>query len=350
MKDTKLSKLGITLKEEDLQYFQKNNMKDSFYFEPAQKTKQYNLEGIKRLLSVDDYFQQVIDLFDDKKRVMLNIYKIKEISHAIKKNEFVALIEELYNNGQLDEIKNIDQKIALLKSYMDINRIIEDSPIYSITILGKQFNIETEKLIDFITTQGSDTIKNNETTVSEIHGIPVKYFAFAVKNFIQEKKLTTNFSINKQTMDFINKITRSDYFDTYSLEEINETKDIIEPTKLHPELVDYVFNNMPENYTDLEKALFVYLKLCRTFVYSPNFYASQQSQAANALHSDINLIPTLTPTNNSVVCYQFAQVYATILKSLGINYSVDAVLGEYGHGHMNLTFKADFSQIQQPQY
>ena len=98
---------------------------------------------------------------------------------------------------------------------------------------------------------------------------------------------------------------------------------------------------MPENYTDLEKALFVYLKLCRTFVYSPNFYASQQNQAANALHSDINLIQTLTPTNNSVVCYQFAQVYATILKSLGINYSVDAVLGEYGHGHMNLTFKAD---------
>ena len=109
--------------------------------------------------------------------------------------------------------------------------------------------------------------------------------------FIQEKKLSSNFLLDSETSQFVSNVLFDNIIDTYSIDEINTTEDIIKTTDLHPELIDYIFNNMPENYSDIEKAIFVYLKLCRIFVYSPNFYASGQSDEANDKHKDISLIP-----------------------------------------------------------
>ena len=78
------------------------------------------------------------------------------------------------------------------------------------------------------------------------------------------------------------------------------------------ELVNYVFSNIPDTITtNLEKAIAIYVILCRTLKYDPDY----------AVYSDVNRtnqISDVTPTNNNVVCYHFASIYYQLLRMVGI--------------------------------
>ena len=336
--------IGLVVKDEDLHLFASENAKDVFTHEKMlvdgyiTKTAQpYSLEGIRALLSNEEYFAALLEYMQDHKKAKVNIAKIRDLSLAINKNSFVMLVEQLLKEHKLDDIKNIKSKLKKLQASLSLETIADGNESYTTSVRGKEITIPTKTIIDFLQ---FDARMLNFENIKSLYGYDPKEFVYAVKKFTEEYKLHTNCLMDDGAFTLISMLKQDQLVDTISLDAITETKDPTTPVGLHPELVKYIFENMRNDYTDLEKAMFVYLKLAKVFTYDDEFYAEQQSDEANAKHSNIARLSTITP-NNSVVCYEVNQIFAQILKLLNINYSVDYVLGRYGHGHSNLTFKAD---------
>ncbi len=128
------------------------------------------------------------------------------------------------------------------------------------------------------------------------------------------------------------------------VDEYSSTKDVnLDDTFLNKKLVDYVFDGMPKNYSLIEKAVYCYIKLCKTLTYDPEFYANNQTGMIARKHQDISNLSKITPENNQIVCYEFTQIYAKFLNMLGINYKITSKIGlsTYGASHNQLSFKAD---------
>ena len=344
MNTTVRKPLGIVVRDEDLPLFAKTQATDIFSHENMSVTGQiittkqeYNLEGIKKLLSDEEYYMSLVEFMKDTKKAKVHINKIRDLSLAINKSTFVPLVKTLAKDGKLEGIPDLESKIKTLEDTLALDNLRSEEN-YTTTIAGKEISIPVELILEYIKLDGK--LIDHKKVVS-LYGYDPKEFVFAVKKFTEEKKLHTNFLLDSETLQFVSDLKLDQVMDTMSLEAINETKDHVKPVGLHPELIKYVFNNMPTDYSDIEKAIFVYLKLARAFTYDDEFYAEQQSDEANAKHSNIARLSTITPTNNSVVCYEVNQIFAQILKMLNINYSVDYVLGQYGQGHSNLSFKAD---------
>ncbi len=136
--------------------------------------------------------------------------------------------------------------------------------------------------------------------------------------------------------DFINKVM-----------ETNEP--LLEKTNISPELHSALTEGMPEDATNLDKALFTYIKLCKLLSYDGRYMAGYGEENLGAIHKDISYIEQITPENNRAVCYELTMILGKMLNEYGINFEVsyfdksghklkDA---EYGSGHANLRFRCD---------
>ncbi|MDE5630759.1 MAG: hypothetical protein K2I70_04080, partial [Bacilli bacterium] len=125
--------------------------------------------------------------------------------------------------------------------------------------------------------------------------------------------------------------TNDDYYNGISISE---------QIDLDASLEQAVLSDMNPTYSLLEKALYIYYKLCEILSYDQEYYAANQKGEEAEKHCDINRINNVTLENNEVVCYEFIAIYSYFLRRLGIKYTVDnAVKDEYGKGHSTISFK-----------
>ena len=109
---------------------------------------------------------------------------------------------------------------------------------------------------------------------------------------------------------------------------------------------------MPENITNLEKAIYIYIKMCKLLTYDEEYYAVNQRGEVAEKHKSIDYISSITLDNNKVVCFEFNLMYSNLLNKLGINFAssygknafgMENPFGEdsYGEGHSNLEFRVN---------
>ena len=100
---------------------------------------------------------------------------------------------------------------------------------------------------------------------------------------------------------------------------------------------------MEEDYTLLEKAIYIYLKMCNILTYNDEYYASEQLGKHLDKHRDINYLSSINLQNREAVCYEFNAIYAYMLNKLGIHFEVFSFeeSDSYGEGHENLIFRVD---------
>lgn len=106
---------------------------------------------------------------------------------------------------------------------------------------------------------------------------------------------------------------------------------------LNEKLKNVVLKDMPNNYTDIEKAIYVYIKLCKTLTYDEEFYSNNQQGMIAEIHQDIKKIGSITPENSKIVCYEFAYIYGKFLEDLNVDFLINDKYG-YGNSHSNVTF------------
>lgn len=124
-----------------------------------------------------------------------------------------------------------------------------------------------------------------------------------------------------------------------------------------------IVSEIPSGLTKLEIAMYVYLKLCKTFTYDEKFFLRLMGTMAkqnmhDLSHTQLSNLSKINFDNNSVVCWEFVIIYGKILKDLGIDsYVYDTMLFDdkpcsvvsedeyfqerYGKWHPTFGFKID---------
>lgn len=129
---------------------------------------------------------------------------------------------------------------------------------------------------------------------------------------------------NELDQDMINNITS------------NQTKHSFE---INTDIKNFVLKDMPSDLTKLEKAIYIYSKLCKILDYDMEYYNDNANKKfiAEESISDVDL------SNNNVVCYTFSYIYSGLLREIGIDQIKKAKInkGEFVNKHASVEFIVD---------
>ena len=111
---------------------------------------------------------------------------------------------------------------------------------------------------------------------------------------------------------------------------------------IHPQLYDAVYNGMPTNDLSLEdKAIYIYLKLCKIFTYNENFFYRNnlKNGVYDATFSSTHL-ENIT-SKSKITCFDFSRIFTKMVND--IKGDIEAVIISQGgnRGHFLTGFYTD---------
>lgn len=177
-------------------------------------------------------------------------------------------------------------------------------------------------------------------------GYAKEILAYALVDFVERERILIKYVFPKNIIDRYENIKNYSLIDFESINknriknDLNEYgESIIDKIELSSELKSYLNAEIDETYSNLEKAIYYYIKLCEVFSLDDNYYLST-SQSLLEEHTSTDNINSKTPSNNKVAMYDFLSIYASILNELKIDFTLNQTLMNGGEVGSNLlTFK-----------
>lgn len=305
---------------------------------------QYSVELLEYTLNDEQTFKTLFNLFQ-------NVHKFKIASDSSTDDEtyeyekipFLEAIEVARDKGliKLNRITYSRYKTLLdLISYGILKKQLQNKTIQA-KVDGITYNIPANKIIEFLELD-TKTLDDYINTPNRKGSISKEAFLYIVRRFIIREELMDNFifpeNIEKRITDIVNyEILDFESQNTY----LSDENSLTSKTNLNPELIEAITKDIPANYSTLEKAIFIYIKMCKILSYNDEFFAAKQRGLAAEKHRMIDYIETISPQFPEVVCYEFNAIYAKMLHSLGINFQRECFSwkNKYGDGHENLSFR-----------
>lgn len=232
-----------------------------------------------------------------------------------------------------------------------INDILEKTSLKSLikTVKGETFRrivdsedvtVSCDNLLDFLHWSKEDFEEFFEDLDSPVYGISKYHFAYLMGEFVFANAIFDDYVLTEEMVVRINLLANPQVIDIEAINEIRKTYDPTLPyTTINPELKSAVLDNMRPDLTDLEKAIYVYIKLCKILTYDDEFYAVNQKGIVALRHENPELASRITPTNNKVVCYEFNSLYAKFLDEFKIKLTTSSISNGMYKGHTNLKFR-----------
>lgn len=238
---------------------------------------------------------------------------------SFTKMSFVNLLNQINVNDypcilpQYNEIMNSVSFETYKKQNIDF--------IYEVNIDCNDYKIEFKNMIFLLELSDYDfdtLIKSNPET---IFGMPFNYFVYAINKFFTDNKLVENYIIDDKIIERLKIISSSKYIDIEMLNEYLTTNDsLLSKFMVNPDLENEILRDLPIYFTDEEKAIYIYIKMCKILTYDEEFYAVDQKGALASKHKNLDNIRNINLDNNKIVCYEFNAIYSYMLNKLNINY------------------------------
>ena len=310
-----------------------------------------SIEFLKRILNNDFYFEYASRYFNGD----INDFSVCFIiggdtggSIYYKKSTIIKAIEQLISSGQIVLQPDEQQKLDSLKNSISFENFLEKHKEnkYNIDIDGNKYSIPIEQLI-FLMQLPDEQFDNlcSSADLKEINGIPKEYFIYAAFKFFRENKALEEYLMPDIVANRYRDIESLQKIDFQAINKHLTTTDTkYQSIKIDSNLEHEIISGIPENTTDLEKAIYIYIKMCKLLTYDEEYYAVNQKGVATEKHKSIDYVSSITLENNKVVCFEFNLIYSKLLNQLGIHFSSDYknMVGEaYGAGHANLEFRSD---------
>lgn len=298
---------------------------------------------ISDLVSISEHYLYIESLFKDR-IAELNIIPANKLNEkiTITKKELTEGLKYLTEHKMLSLSPEIITKLQNLRPKLDFNLLLKEFEQASFEILIDKvsYSISYKACFNFLQLSEAEyqEICTNDD-IKTIEGIPKNVFIYAVSHL----DISDNYDIPRLVQKRLGRLKNYTDYDTESLNLITETKgETIQNAHINPELKEALTKDIPTNYNPLEKAIYIYFKMCDILSYDEEFFATNEKGKTALKHADINHISTITPENNLVVCYEFNAIYAKMLEELNINYEIiSSIIGTYGRGHAYLEFRYD---------
>ena len=310
-----------------------------------------SIEFLKRILNNDFYFEYASRYFNGDIDNFAVSYIIGGDTGGLiyyKKSTIIKALEQLISSGQIVLQPDEQQKFDSLKNSISFEKFLEKHKgnNYNIDIDGNKYSIPTEQLISLmqLPNEQFDNLCSS-IDIKEINGIPKEYFIYDSFKFFKENNAFEEYLMPDVVANRYRDIGSLQKIDLQAINKHLTTTDTkYQNIKIDSSLEHEIISGIPENTTDLEKAIYIYIKMCKLLTYDEEYYAVNQKGVATEKHKSTDYISSVTLENNKVVCFEFNLIYSKLLNQLGIHFSSNYknMVGEaYGAGHANLEFRAD---------
>ena len=279
-------------------------------------------------------FKFVGDSNEIEERVMQPKYFVEH--YIVNEDSFGAEPDILERIDNITNILNLENYLTELNRQR-VARVIKG---HTCRLSGEQalylFECSSKEYEDFFNADKQD---------EKIFGLNKMEYLTLVKSFIEREQIK-DFNLGPKrefVMRDIMEMKKID-FQTYAMELFNEDdEEILFKVHVDPDFQKQVVASIPENYTNIEKAIYVYAKLCRILSYDPEFYLEGQVGKPAEKHRQIENISLIGKETKDIICYDFTALYASILHDMGIDITIisDNDTKEFGEGHSSLKFIAD---------
>ena len=100
-----------------------------------------------------------------------------------------------------------------------------------------------------------------------------------------------------------------------------------------------IFDSIPNEFSLVEKTIYIYSKLCKLLSYDPVYYINSSSQN----HMEVSNIENYDLTNHDVVCYEFAYILSDLLREIGVTKIKEKKLNDdkFSNSHANISYLVD---------
>lgn len=297
---------------------------------------------IKAILKDDLFFDYALNFFHGYySDFVITTNALQYMKYS--KHTLVKAMEQLFKTGELSEKQYFD-KYMILKKIISIDAFKDKylESIYYVVIDKQEYAVPVKEFIDFLNLDNDayyTALKNSNSIVA---GLPIECFIYALVSFFKENNIIANYEIEEKMKYRIANLSRSVEVDIQALNRLNQTEDTLyEKININPELREAVLSNMPEDLSLLEKAIYIYIKMCQILTYDDEYYVESRANLTRD-HFDIDYVQNITPKNNKAVCFEFNIIYARFLSELGINFKsnyYNSYVENYGSAHVYLDFR-----------
>lgn len=263
------------------------------------------------------------------------------IKYLAKKHIYEAFKEAIrYNEITLtDETR---KRFHILKEmmYIDFFEQCHQDDTFEIEIEGANYKIEVKNFFALLRTEPLEfesILKKEET----LYDIKKEYFLYALKKYYNKNFIETSYLLTPNIETNFASIMVDEYVDTAAINKEYKHDPVVDEYEVNKELEEYIMSGISPDFTLLEKAIYIYIKLCKSLTYDEEFYAAHQKGDVALKHKNIRHLKDISLTNNSVVCWEFNAIFSYLLNKLGINSGTNVRDYAYGDGHNNVEFRCD---------
>lgn len=308
-------------------------------------------EFIQRLLSEDDYFECALKLFREEiDDLGFGIDLVGDLTQNVKYDRitiikavryYVSSMKKILSDKELSRYEELLRELSLDK----LKEKMQDKK-HKVFIDNKDYEVSISDIIDFIQLDKEDLKKIYLKPDCSFRGIPLEYFLYTVYDFVYQYNILMTRNVSEKVIDNITDIRESRFVDIEALNKYLITEDKLQSQiQVNPALEKAILGELPDSLNSLEKAIYIYIKMCKIFTYDDEFYAMNQSGSSKEKHKNIEYVSQLSLENRMVTCYEFNIIFAYMLEKLGLNFKsfyLSHSEGEedYGQVHVFLMFRS----------
>ena len=306
---------------------------------------------LKRILSRDDYFEYVYNYLtfksSDFKVGYIMDEKYTEFMHFSRAEIGKGLMILLEDNNSFlneEEIKRAKKLIDCISFESFLKRF--SGKIFSFKIDGYIYILSFSSFLKLINLS-KEKFENlcKDKTVKFIDGIPKVYMIYAFAEFINNESILKDYLVSDDVRLKYEAIKSNQLIDLEAINKHLETKDkLFEKIHIDKDIEDAILTSMPVDFNDLEKAIYIYIKMCKIFTYNEEYFTKYFDEAIKRKHKDLSYVDSINLFNNEAVCFEFNIIYAAFLNRLGIKFKSNYMGYDdevYGEGHVKMEFRCD---------
>lgn len=336
--------LFITKEEND--YF--NNSK-KITVKRGSLSRDISLPLLEKIINDDRFYNYVFKLFKgDIEYFRCSWIKLSFPVGGVKllKIDIVLGLLEAEKIGLITLSEEGKRRLNYMTKAVSFNNLYEKTKgsNYKVVVDGEEITVPTN-LFFYLLNLSNEEYDDFFDLRKESHfnGIPKEHFIYALISFIRDNNVYENYLIENELKDRLRGLILYQTIDTEAINKILPIKDeSVEKTIINEEFKKDILRAMPEDVTDLEKAIYIYIKLCKLLTYDDEYYVFNQEGEVAKRHEQIENVKYITKENNDVVCYEFNSIYAKLLEELGISFKIYSRFGKgFGAGHASLIFRTD---------
>ena len=298
-------------------------------------------------------FFAVRKIFEDQTQTELNFfYEEKNLtlgSLSISRYEILRGLELMLQKQDREDLSQLSfayAEFCAASSVQGLKQLYKDS-LFAINIEGKDLLFEPANFIELLTCSTEEFNNFLANYDENVHGTSLEGFMYALCEFAVDDNIFSRAQFAENQVDRFRNIFTCKTVDFEHINELVETNNpYLSQVQLNPVFEEHILGLMPEGYTDLQKAQYIYLKMCQTLTYDTEYYAVNQRGPRSQKHKSISYVKNITPDNNQAVCYEFSVMYAKLLEKVAPSITHELIFkdapfdsGVYGKQHTHLELR-----------